>query len=104
MNRYKIEVKEILSRVIEVEDNLLDDAVSNVENLYRSEKIVLDYDDFVKVEIREFKEEEIIEEKTNLIKDVINYLIEEEKRHFEEFETKPEDHIYLKLKRLTNLI
>jgi hypothetical protein len=36
--------------------------------------------------------------------DVIEYLIEDEKKHFEEFDLAPKDHIYLKLKKLKDLI
>ena len=38
-----------------------------------------------------------------LVNEVINYLFEEEKKHFEEFEKPPRDHIYLKLKKLKKL-
>lgn len=38
-----------------------------------------------------------------LVNEVINYLFEEEKRHFEEFEKPPINHIYLKLKKLKKL-
>lgn len=38
-----------------------------------------------------------------LVNEVINYLFEEEKRHFEEFEKPPRNHIYLKLKKLKKL-
>ncbi len=41
-----IEVKEILSRVISVEANTVDDAISKVEDMYNNEEIVLDYADF----------------------------------------------------------
>lgn len=41
-------------------------------------------------------------EKSNLLNEVINYLINDEKRHYYESE-KPKDHIYLKLLKLKKL-
>ena len=41
METFKIEVKETLSKLIEVEANSVDEAIALVENLYNSEKIVL---------------------------------------------------------------
>jgi hypothetical protein len=38
-----------------------------------------------------------------LVDEVIKYLFEDEKRHFEEEEIPPSDHIYLKLLRLREL-
>ena len=38
-----------------------------------------------------------------LINEIVEYLIEDEKRHFEEDEIPPTDHIYLKLLRLKEL-
>jgi len=44
--KIEIEVAELLSRVVTVEANNIDDAVSIVQNMYRDENIVLDYSDF----------------------------------------------------------
>lgn len=38
-----------------------------------------------------------------LVNEVVNYLFEDEKRHYEEFEKPPRNHIYLKLKKLKKL-
>ena len=38
-----------------------------------------------------------------LTNDVIEYLFDEEKKHYEEFDKKPKDHIYLKLLKLRKL-
>lgn len=46
MNKIKIEVKEILSRVIEVESETITDAMEAVQKLYKEEEIVLDSEDF----------------------------------------------------------
>lgn len=50
METYRIEVKEVLSRVVEIEANSIDDAVDKVEEMYRNEDIVLDYSDFVRID------------------------------------------------------
>lgn len=39
----------------------------------------------------------------NLLNEVIDYLFEDEKRHFEEEENPSSDHIYLKLLRIKEL-
>lgn len=51
MNTYKIEIKEILSRVLEIEALTSEEAIDKVRTMYRTEKIVLDGDDYVGTEI-----------------------------------------------------
>ncbi len=51
MKKYRIEVKEVLSRVIEVEANNEDEALDKVYEMYDNEKIVLDWHDLVEHEI-----------------------------------------------------
>ena len=55
---YKIEVRETLSRVVEVTAENADAAVSTVEDLYRQCEIVLDAEDYVGVEYLNAEEEE----------------------------------------------
>ena len=50
METFKIEVKETLSRIIEVEADSLESAFSIVQYKYKGEEIVLDNDDFVDAE------------------------------------------------------
>lgn len=45
MKKFKIEVQEILSRIVEVEAKNLDEALEKVENKYRNEEIILDSED-----------------------------------------------------------
>jgi hypothetical protein len=52
MKSYNIEVTETLSRVIEVEAESVDNALSKVNEMYKNEKIVLSAEDFVDVEIK----------------------------------------------------
>jgi len=51
MATFKIEIQELLSRIIEMEAETKDEAVSKVRELYRKEEIVLDSDDYVSTEI-----------------------------------------------------
>lgn len=50
MEIYKIEVKETLSRIIEIEANSIKQAFSKIQDLYKKEEIVLDSDDYVETE------------------------------------------------------
>ena len=56
METFKIEVKETLSRIIEIEANSVDEAFSKIQNLYKNEKIVLDADDYVETEFLKSEE------------------------------------------------
>ena len=49
MKTFEIEVKEILSRTIEVKANSEDEALTIVKQKYNDEEIVLDSSDFVDV-------------------------------------------------------
>ena len=59
----------------------------------------MDWSDLSSVRINQFS---LIQEKKQLINDIIDYLYDDEKKHFEESE-EPDDHIYLKIERLKNL-
>ena len=54
MKRYKVEVKETLARIIEVEADCESDAVEKVRGLYRNEEIILDSGDYVDTDINVF--------------------------------------------------
>ncbi|MBE7410455.1 MAG: DpnD/PcfM family protein [Leptospiraceae bacterium] len=60
METFKIEIQEFLSRIIEVEAETKDEAITKVRQLYRNEEIVLDSDDYVSTEIGTFPKESII--------------------------------------------
>ena len=51
MKKYQIEVKEVLSRAIEVEANNENEALDKVYEMYDNEAIVLDWHDLVEHEI-----------------------------------------------------
>ncbi|MBC7411343.1 MAG: DpnD/PcfM family protein [Bacteroidia bacterium] len=56
METFKIEVKETLSRTIEIEANSMDEAYSKIREMYRDEEIVLDSEDYIETEFIEIKE------------------------------------------------
>lgn len=50
METFKIEVKETLSKIIEIEAISKEEALLKIEDLYYKQEIVLDADDFVEAE------------------------------------------------------
>ena len=103
MKTYKIEIQEFLSRVVEVEATDLGDAFCMINKQYNKAEIVLDYNDFVEVNFIDIESQSPKDEKEKLIDEIVDYLYENEKRHFEEYEVKPIDHIFNKLIRLKEL-
>ena len=53
MTNYKIEIQELLSRIIEIEARSVEEAIDKVREMYRAEEFVLDGDDWVGTEIDE---------------------------------------------------
>lgn len=104
MKTFKIEVQEFLSRVVEVEAKSKDEAISKISEEYEKTEIVLDYNDFVEVNFIDINSQSLNDEKDKLIIEITDYLIEDEKKHFEEFDTPTENHIYSKIKRLKELV
>jgi hypothetical protein len=51
MTKYRIEVREVLSRIVETEAESEEEAVEMVRQMYRSCDIVLDASDYVETEI-----------------------------------------------------
>lgn len=56
MKTFTIEIQEFLSRIVDVEANSEEEAISIVRTLYRNEEIVLDASDYVTTEIEVFEE------------------------------------------------
>lgn len=48
---FKIEIQETLSRIIEVEADNIDEAISKANEMYNNEEIVLSENDFVETNI-----------------------------------------------------
>jgi len=51
MTKYRIEVREVLSRIVETEAETEADAVKMVRQMYRNCELVLDASDYVETEI-----------------------------------------------------
>lgn len=104
MKKYKIEIQEILSEIIEVEANSEIEAIENAELLYKNEEIVLCENNHIATDFVINKNNICMkDEKYDLINEIIDYLIKDEEKHFEEFEEEPKNHIYTKLLRLKEL-
>lgn len=54
MKTFKLEIKEYLSKVIEIEAETLSDALDIAHDMYNDEEITLDYSDFVANTIEEY--------------------------------------------------
>jgi hypothetical protein len=63
MKTFKIEIQELLARVIEVQAENATEAFSKVNELYFKTEIVLDYNDFVEVNFIEINSESNEDEK-----------------------------------------
>ncbi|WP_375580808.1 DpnD/PcfM family protein [Marivirga tractuosa] len=57
MNTFEVQIKEFLSKVIEVEANSIEEAISKAREKYEKEEIVLGSEDFITTEIEEHKDE-----------------------------------------------
>lgn len=66
MNEYLIEIKEILSELVKVEADSIEEALSKIEEKYYSGKIVLDYSSFDCVDSSEISDLENHKEIHNL--------------------------------------
>lgn len=103
MQTFKIEIQELLARVVEVKADNIDHAYSKVHDQYERAEIVLDYNDYVDVDFIDVDKQSKTEEMTMLIKDLIGYLYNDERIHFEKMRM-PENHIFKKLERLKSII
>jgi hypothetical protein len=62
---YKIEIEEILQRVVKIEANSLEEAINIAQERYSNEKYILDYNDYKNTEFREYKDEKVKEKYKN---------------------------------------
>lgn len=51
MNKYRFNIEERLNREVTIEAESFEEAMDTINKLYRDEKIVLDYNDFVEYKI-----------------------------------------------------
>ena len=56
MNNYYIAVNEILSRTVAIKADTIEEALKIAKELYKEEKIVLDYNDYVDYEIEDLNQ------------------------------------------------
>ncbi|MEI8201572.1 MAG: DpnD/PcfM family protein [Bacteroidota bacterium] len=103
MKTYKIEIQEFLARIVEVKSENIYEAISKINEQYKRAEIVLDYNDFVEVDFIDINSQSKSDEKNKLMKEIIEHLYSDEKRHFEELD-KPDNHIFSKLERLKTLL
>lgn len=93
-------VTEILTRIVKIDAQSIEDAISIIKNDYKQEKIVLDESDFNQNLVIEKKEDAFSSRRDALANTVIQYLMKDEKKHWMECGEPKENHIYLTLKEL----
>lgn len=103
METFKIEVQELLTRVVEVQSENIQEAFSKVHDQYKKAEIVLDYNDFTEVNFTDINSPSKKDEMNALIKEIINYLYADEQKHFEESDNS-ENHVFKKIERLKSLV
>lgn len=99
MKKFEIQITEKLSRIIEIEANSEMEAIEEITRRHNNKNIVLDYNDFEGAVIHK-KEDDL----KSLLEIVVEYLFEDEKRHFEEDDEPSENHIYLILVKIKKLL
>lgn len=101
---FKIEVQELLCRVVEIEAESYNAALEIIQEKYKKCEIVLDYNDFAEVRYQDINTQSLDDERNKLIFEIIEYMYEDEKKHFEETEENYKtNHIFVKLERLKTL-
>ena len=100
MNDFEFEIKKILSRKVKIKAKTEDEAYKKIKKMYREEEIVLNDLVYIETVIANKKN---IETKEALFREVIEYLYKDEKKHFQECNN-PSNHVFLKLKKLKELI
>lgn len=63
--KYKIEIEETLSKVVEIEADSLEKAINIAQEKYSNEEYVLDYNDYLAVDIRPYDELDIKDKENN---------------------------------------
>jgi 1,2-phenylacetyl-CoA epoxidase PaaB subunit len=105
MKTFKFEIQELLSRVVTVEARNENEAYLKAKDLYNNEEIILDSSDVKSFNIKKVLSNDEETEKDNLIAEIVDYLYNEEKKHYEEFDDKKtSDHIFLKLEKIKEFI
>lgn len=101
---FEIEVQELLCRVVKIKAKSYNAALEVIQEKYKKSEIVLDYNDFANVSYQDINKQSTEDEKNDLILEIINYLYNDEERHFlESDKTSRKNHIFPKLERLKSL-
>jgi len=79
---FEIEVQELLRRVIKIKAKSYNAALELIQEKYKKCDIVLDYNDFVNVSYQDINKQSTDDEKKELILEIIDYLYNDEERHF----------------------
>lgn len=61
METFKVEIKEFLSRIVDIEANSIDEALDKVNQSYLNQEIILDYNDFISNQIEAFQQQRLID-------------------------------------------
>lgn len=97
MKNFRVQIREELSRIVQIEAEYPDKAIENAKSLYLSKEIVLDADDFCgEAEITLFQDEWFTDKDSELflhINKIIEYFYEDEKKDYEQSQY-PRNHIY----------
>ena len=54
LQKYRVQITETLQCIIEMQAVSLDDAINEVHERYRNQEIILDSNDYINTEIKEF--------------------------------------------------
>lgn len=101
---FEIEVQELLCRVVKIEAASYNAALAIIQEKYKKCEIVLDYNDFANVSYQDINKQSAEDEKNDLMLDIINYLYNDEERHFlASDKSSRKNHIFRKLERLKSL-
>lgn len=57
MKKFIIEIQETLAKIIEINANSEEEAISTIQDLYRNERIILNAEDYISTEIRRIQNE-----------------------------------------------
>ncbi len=88
-----INIQEILSHTVTVKAESIEDAIMQVDEMYKNEEIILEYADYDGQVIIEKTEEKHKSHKDKLIDEVILYMVKDKERHYEELDC-PKEHIF----------
>lgn len=64
METFKVEIQELLSRIVNIVANSIDEALDKVNQSYRNQEIVLDSNDFISNRIEAVQQQSLIEFET----------------------------------------